>query len=425
MPKTLVLIWSLTGYGSLVSVVAALVADYNPSNQIVRDRSGTCRGNAMVTRRDVFSVAAGATGAFIGAGTAEASSGAQLAQSGETTRVWEIGDQKGPETLRFVTRPMPAIGPKQALVRVSATSINARDHGLISNLFPFPRGRRPDTRIPISEGAGEVIAIGEEVTNVKPGDRVTGCHFSYWLDGPWDPEQSYIGDVGNNVDGWLTEHAALYAPALVKLPDNLSEEAACTFVSSGVTAWHALFEVALVKPGDIVLSLGTGGVSSFGVQLAKSAGATVIVTSSSDDKLEAMKAEGADVGINYRKTADWGQAVRDATDGHGADIVLENVGRRTLDQSLTAAANNAFVVMIGTDRLPEQLPKMPGFYMKNISMKAISNASVRMLADMVKGYAASGRQPIISKRFAFEDAPEAFRFQREHDGIGKIIIQHT
>lgn len=379
----------------------------------------------MVTRRDVFSVAAGATGALMGAGAAQAGAGEELAQSNQTTRAWEIGEQKGPDTLRLVTRPKPVPGPKQALVRVTATSINARDHGLISNLFPFPRGRRPDTRIPISEGAGVVEAVGSEVTNVKPGDRVTGCHFSYWLDGPWDPDQSYIGDVGNNVDGWLTEHAALYAPALVRLPDNLSEEAACTFVSSGVTAWHALFEAARVKPGDVVLSLGTGGVSSFGVQLAKSAGATVVVTSSSDEKLAAMKAEGADIGVNYRSNPEWGQAVLDATGGRGVDIVLENVGRRTLDQSLTAAANNAFVVMIGTDRLPEQLPKMPGFYMKNISMKAISNASVRMLSDMVKGYAASGRQPIISKRFAFEEADEAFRFQRQHDGIGKVIIQHT
>jgi NADPH:quinone reductase-like Zn-dependent oxidoreductase len=382
----------------------------------------------MTSRRNILTAAAGATAALgLGAGaTAKDAPGQQLAQgAGQTTRVWEIGEQKSIDTLRLVTRPMPLPGRGQALIKVSATSINARDHGLISNLFPFPPGRRPETRIPLSEGAGEVIAVGEGVSNVQPGDRVTACHFSHWLDGPWDPEQSYIGDIGNNVDGWLGEHVLIHAPALVKLPDGLSDEAAATFVSSGVTAWHALFEVARVKPGDIVLSLGTGGVSSFGVQLAKSAGATVVVTSSSDEKLAAMKEQGADFGVNYRTTPDWGQAVLEVTGGHGADIVLENVGRRTLDQSLTAAAVNAYVVLIGTDRLPEQLPKMPGFYMKNITMKAISNASVRMLAEMVKGYAANGLEPIIGKRFQFEDAQDAFRYQRNNDNIGKVIIRHT
>ncbi|MEQ8736813.1 MAG: NAD(P)-dependent alcohol dehydrogenase [Rhodospirillaceae bacterium] len=382
----------------------------------------------MVSRRDVLGVAVGVTGTALGTGKAAALSGAgeQLAQAtGETYRAFEIGEQKGPDTLRLVERPVPTPARGQALIKVTATSINARDHGLISNLFPFPPGRRPDTRIPISEGAGVVVAVGEDVTGVKPGDRVTASHFSSWVKGPWDPEQSYIGDVGNNIDGWLAEMALLPAHALVKLPEGVSEETAATFVSSGVTAWHALYEVARVKPGDIVLSLGTGGVSSFGVQLAKSSGAKVVVTSSSDEKLEEMKAFGADIGINYRATPEWGKAVLDATDGHGADIVLENVGRRTLDQSLTGTAVNGYVVMIGTDRLPEQLPKMPGFYMKNITMKAISNASVAMLNDMVQAYAVSGLKPAITKRFKFEDAIEAFEFQRQHDGIGKVIIDHT
>ncbi|MGY8963066.1 MAG: zinc-dependent alcohol dehydrogenase family protein [Rhodospirillales bacterium] len=380
----------------------------------------------MVSRRNVLTAAAGATGALIGGKAALAEAAEQVAQSGgETYRVYEIGEQKGPETLRMVERPVPAPGPGQALIKVVSTSINARDHGLISNRFPIPRGRRPDTRIPISEGAGVVAAIGEGVTQVQVGDRVTATHFSSWVKGPWDPEQSYIGDIGNNIDGWLAEMALLPAHALVKLPEGVSEETAATFVSSGVTAWHALYEVARVKPGDIVLSLGTGGVSSFGVQLAKMSGAKVVVTSSSDAKLEAMKKHGADIGINYRTTPDWGRAVIEATDGHGADIVLENVGRRTLDQSLTGAAVNAYVVLIGTDRLPEELPKMPGFYMKNITMKAISNASVEMLNDMVQAYGVSGLTPPISKRFSFEDAAKAFEYQREHDDIGKVIIQHS
>lgn len=379
----------------------------------------------MVTRRDALTVAAGATGALIGAKSASADAGEQLAQNMGSYRAWEIGAQESIDTLRLVERSMPALGRGEVAIRVEATSINARDHGLISNRFPFPPGRRPDTRIPLSEGAGTVIAIGDGVTKVQPGDRVTACHFSAWVDGPWDPEQSYIGDVGNNIDGWLSEVAVLPDYSLVKLPDNVSAETAACFVSSGVTAWHALYEVARVKPGDVVLSLGTGGVSSFGVQLAAASGAKVVVTSSSDEKLEAMKQHGADIGINYRTTPDWGQAVMEATNGHGADIVLENVGRRTLDQSLMGTAVNGTVVMIGTDRLPEELPKMPGFYMKNITMKAISNASVRMLQDMADAYGANGLEAAVAGRFAFEEAQEAFRFQRRHDGIGKVIIDHT
>ena len=380
----------------------------------------------MVSRRNVLSAVAGATGALVGGKAALAKTGEQIAQAnGETYRVFEIGEQKGPETLRLVERPVPTPGPGQALIKVTATSINARDHGLISNRFPIPRGRRPDTRIPISEGAGVVVAVGDGVNQVQAGDRVTAAHFSSWVKGPWDPEQSYIGDVGNNIDGWLAEMALLPAHALVKLPEGVTEETAATFVSSGVTAWHALYEVARVKPGDVVLSLGTGGVSSFGVQLAKASGAKVVVTSSNDRKLKAMKKFGADIGINYRTNPDWGQAVMEATDGHGADIVLENVGRRTLDQSLIGTAVNGYVVMIGTDRLPEQLPKMPGFYMKNITMKAISNASVEMLNDMAQAYGVSGLAPPIAKRFKFEDAAEAFRYQRDHDDIGKVIIQHV
>ena len=339
-------------------------------------------------------------------------------------KAYEIGDQTGPESLRLVERDVVMPKDQQVLVRVEATSINARDHGLISNRFPVPRGRRPSDRIPLSEGAGTVIAVGDNVKNISIGDRVTACHFSSWVKGPWDPKQSYIGDIGNNMDGWLAELVLMPSYALVKLPQAVSSETACTFVSSGVTAWHALFEVAHIKPGQIVLSLGTGGVSSFGVQLAKLSGAKVIVTSSSDKKIKDMINKGADIGINYKTNPDWGQEIIKLTDGNGADIVLENVGRRTLDQSLIGCAVNGFVIMIGTERLPDNLPKMPGFYMKNITIKAISNASVRMLDEMVKAYAINGLSSIISKRFRFKDAADAFRYQLTHKKIGKVIINH-
>jgi len=381
----------------------------------------------MSTRRRVISSAAVITAGTLINGNRINSEAAELLSKDmpHTYKAYEIGNQKGPDTLRLVERPVPQPGSNQVLVKVEATSINARDHGLISNRFPIPRELRPESRIPLSEGAGVVLAVGDEVENVVVGDRVTACHFSSWVKGPWDPKQSYIGDIGNNIDGWLAELALIPSYSLVKLPDSVSFEAAAMFVSSGVTAWHALYVVANVKPGDTVLSLGTGGVSSFGVQLAKSSGAKVIVTSSSDKKLKAMKRFGADITINYKKNQEWGQEVLDATDGHGADIVLENVGRRTLDQSLIGSAVNGYIVMIGTERLPDKLPKMPSFYMKNITMKAISNASVEMLQDMVKAYAVSGLNPVVSRRFDFKNAADAFRYQQKHDQIGKVIIKHV
>ena len=375
----------------------------------------------MTSRRNILSALAASTGALI-TGEATLASAKNILNQG-IYKAYEIGAQTGPESLRIVERPVKMPRSSEVLIKVKAASINARDHGLIANRFPVPPGRRPSTRVPLSEGAGVVIACGNHVDNVKVGDRVTSAHFSSWIQGPWDPEQAYTSAIGNNIDGWLTELTTLPAKSLVKLPDNISEETAATFVSSGVTAWHALYETARIKPGNIVLSLGTGGVSSFGIQLAKHSGATTIVTSSSDTKLQAMKQNGADIGINYKTNPDWGQQVMAVTNGYGADIILENVGRKTLDQSLLSAATNSYVVMIGTGRLPEQLPKMPGLFMKNITMKAISNASAEMLAKMVKAYSASNLEPLIAGKFDFLDAAKAFQIQKQHIEVGKVIIE--
>jgi NADPH:quinone reductase-like Zn-dependent oxidoreductase len=379
----------------------------------------------LSSRRRFLSTSAISAGAFLTTHKVKSGNSNNILRGiPETYKAYEIGNQVGPDSLRMVERQVIMPVNQQVLIKVKTSSINARDHGLISNRFPVPKGPRPNTRVPLSEGAGTVVAIGKDVKNISIGDRVTACHFSSWVKGPWDPRQSYIGDIGNNVDGWLAEFALIPSYALVKLPPSVLEESAATFVSSGVTAWHALYEVARVKPGDIVVSLGTGGVSSFGVQLAKSSGARVIVTSSSDKKLREMIKQGADEGINYKKNPEWGNEIIRLTEGKGANITLENVGRRTLDQSLIGSAVNGFIVMIGTERLPDELPKMPGFYMKNITMKAISNANVSMLNDMVQAYAVNGLNPIISKRFKFEEAPDAFRYQKMHKKIGKVVIQH-
>jgi NADPH:quinone reductase-like Zn-dependent oxidoreductase len=369
-------------------------------------------------------LASGAAGSALALGAAESSAGekpgaAATSKSRDRSRAWQIGSPPSIGNLQLVTRDTPQPGRGQVLVRVAATSINARDRGIVGGFFPVGTHK---ASIPLSEGAGEVIAVGEGVTEAKPGDRVTSCHFPDWIDGRWNPGV-YERDIGNTLDGWLAEKVVLPASGIVVLPDAVSFESAATLASSGVTAWHALFEVARLRPGQTVLTLGTGGVSTIGLQLAKAAGARVVVTSSRDDKLERMRGLGADLGVNYRSTAQWGNRVAELTGG-GVDVVLENVGRPTLDESMNACAPGATIVMIGTGPLPKELPKMPGFYQKNLTLKAISNGSRRMFTDLLAALAAGRIQPVIDKTFAFSEAIAAFREMEASDHVGKVLIRH-
>jgi NADPH:quinone reductase-like Zn-dependent oxidoreductase len=368
----------------------------------------------MVNRREVIAaagLAAAAAGPALAAG--------QPAPARGKSRAWRIGSPPAIASLTLVTRDTPEPGPGQVLVRVVASSINARDRGIVAGIFAIGANK---ASIPLSEGAGEVAALGPGVTNVKVGDRVACCHFPTWVDGRWSPAV-YESDIGNTLDGWLAEYALLPAQGLVVLPAAVSFESAATLASSGVTAWHALYEVARLRPGQTVLTLGTGGVSTIGLQLAKATGARVVVTSSRDDKLARLRALGADFTVNYRTEPDWGKRVLGMTGG--VDVVLENVGRPTLDQSMEACAPGACIVMIGTGPLPQQLPRMPGFYTKNLTMKAISNGSVRMFADLLEAMAAASIEPVIEKTFAFEDAIAAFREMEAGDHVGKVLIRHA
>ena len=338
-----------------------------------------------------------------------------------TMRVYQIGAQKSFETLELVTRPIPAPGPGQALIKVHYAGIAARDQGIVMQQFPVPPGLRPATRIPLSEGGGEVVAVGADETRIKPGDRVTTCHWANWVNGPWSPK-NYEADVGNTIDGWLGEMILLPTSGLVKLPENISFEEAATLTGSGSTAWHALHEVAHVRSDDTVLSLGTGGVSTFGVLFAKAAGARVVVTSSSDEKLAVLRKLGADLTVNYKSNPQWGKEVYDKTEGT-VSVVLENVGPGTLDQSMAACGNNARVVMIGTGRPPPNPPNLYGMYMKNLSLKAISAASRTMIEAMVTAMSNNRLKPVIARVIPFEDAVRAWHEMRDGDHVGKIVIK--
>jgi NADPH:quinone reductase-like Zn-dependent oxidoreductase len=343
-----------------------------------------------------------------------------MAQAGRSKplRFWEVGEAGGFDTLRLVQRDPAALAAGQVRIQVLASALAGRDLGIAKGWF---LNDKPPTLVPVSEGVGRVLEVGAGVGRIKPGDRVVSVHFAGWVDGPWTPA-NYALDVGNTIDGWLADQVILPESGLVTVPGNVSDFTAATMVGSGITAWHALHEVARVKSGETVLSLGTGGVSTWGLKLAKAAGARVVMTSSSDAKLARMRELGADVTINYRRNPDWGEAVQAQTGG--VDVVLENVGRETLDQSMLGCGYNARIVMIGTARLPDQLPTMPGFYIKNLSMKAISNGSQRMMTDMMRAVAANDIEAVVGREFQFDDAVAAFQFMAESSHIGKVVIRH-
>jgi NADPH:quinone reductase-like Zn-dependent oxidoreductase len=375
---------------------------------------------ATVAGASAGTVAAAATGAAGGRGAPAAAVIGEVPR-GRTT-VWQIGEQKSFQTVVRVERPVPVPGPGMALVRVHYVGIAARDQGIAIQMFPVPPGPRPPTRIPLSEGSGEVLAVGAGEVRIKPGDRVTCCHWATWVSGPWNPS-NYAADVGNTIDGWLGELVLLPTSSLAVLPEGVSWEDAATVTGSGLTAWHALHEVARVRSDDVVLSLGTGGVSTWGVRLAKAAGARVVVTSSSDEKLAQMRQIGADVTVNYRTNPQWGREVVEKTGGRGASVVLENVGPATLDQSMAACAVDARVVMIGTGRPPPNPPNMNGMYIKNLMLKAISAGSRTMLESLLAAMAQNRLKASISEVVPYAEAVKAYDAIRAGEGVGKIVIK--
>jgi NADPH:quinone reductase-like Zn-dependent oxidoreductase len=302
-------------------------------------------------------------------------------------KCFQVGPSTGFEGLERVDRPDPVPGFGEVLLDVRAAALNWRDLEIVAGRFITVK---PPERVPLSDGAGIVMAVGPGVSRVEPGDRVICNHFSDWVGGPWDPALYYPGDLGDNRDGFLANRAVVPAHCLSILPPAIeSFEDACTLPAAGLTAWRMLFEMAHVKPSDIILTLGTGGVSVFTLQLAKLAGARVAITSSSDDKLDRMRRLGADITVNYRTHPDWDRDIMAATGGRGA----------------------------------ERHPSIVNAYLKNLSIRTLSSGPRHMLDDLVRGWAQSGLKPVISQIFDFEDTIAAFRLLRTGGHVGKIVIR--
>jgi NADPH:quinone reductase-like Zn-dependent oxidoreductase len=316
-----------------------------------------------------------------------------------------------------LSRPAP-LGPHDVRIAVRAASLNYRDLLVAKDQV----GPAAKNIVPLSDGAGDVVEVGAAVTTWKAGDRVMPAFFQAWLDGPFTPAY-FAGALGGAVDGVLADQIVVPEDGLVRIPDHLTHAQAATLPCAAVTAWGALFERGRpLKAGDVLLVQGTGGVALFGLQFAKAVGARVVVLSSSDDKLARASAMGADFGINYRTTPDWAVAVRDATNGHGADHILELGGAETFAQSIAAVAANGSIAQIGVLTGYGATPNLNGLFGANATINGIMVGPRTYLERASTFMERHGIAPVIDRTFAFDQAPEAYRHLETASHMGKIVI---
>jgi len=332
-------------------------------------------------------------------------------------KVWQIGREWSIPGLELVERPEPEPGPGQITVRLRAASLNYRDLLTVQG----KGGAYKLPLVPCSDGAGDVMAVGDGVTRVAAGDRVCPMFFQSWLDGR--PSASYRRlALGGTRPGVLQEIMLLDAEGVSRIPSHLSFVDAATLPCAGLTAWRALFDEARVRPGETVLVQGTGGVSIFALQFAKLAGATVIVTSSSDDKLARAKALGADHTINYRAVPDWGKAAADWAGG-GVDHVVEVGGKDTFPQSIEAAKVGGTILVIGVLTGFAQEIAMPSIFGKNLHIIGLSVGSRRMFERMATAIERNRLEPVVDRTFDFHAVPEALTLMQQGGHFGKIAIR--
>ena len=325
-------------------------------------------------------------------------------------------------SLSLSERPTPMPGAGEVVVEMRAAALNHRDLDILAGRYG---ARKPAERIPVGDGAGVVVDIGPGVTAIQRGERVTAPHFTLWNDGDYDPA-IFAADAGNTRDGWLAERIVLPAQSLVRIPGSLSFEAAAALGAAGITAWAVLETLGRIKAGDTVLTLGTGGVATLALQIAKMCGARVAITSSSDDKLALCRRLGADITVNYRKQPAWHEAVLAANGGRGVDIVVETVGASTLSQSLAACAPNARVGLLGALGGPAPAPPNLGpLILNNVTLKGITSGSRRNLEDLLRATVANGLTPHIDRVFAFDDAAQALAYLATGGHVGKIVIRRN
>ncbi|ORA80845.1 NAD(P)-dependent alcohol dehydrogenase [Mycobacterium malmoense] len=313
-------------------------------------------------------------------------------------------------------RPVDEPGAGQVLVKVNASSLNFHDNINLMGLLPGPW-----PRVPMSDGAGEVVAVGPGVDGLRVGQRVMGAFHPGWLDGPPTPEAKRTLP-GDSCDGWLQQYRVADATGVVRTPDYLSDVQAATIPCAGVTAWSALREAGIGE-GDVVVTQGTGGVSLFAVQLAHALGAIVILTSSSDDKLRVGSDLGATHLVNYHTTPEWETEVRRLTAGRGADLVIDLGGPATLAHSLHSARMGGTVAVIGVlsgfDTAPIAVAEV---MLNNLRVVGITVGSVHAHTELCELMSSAGIKPHISHVFDWENLAEALAVMRAGEHVGKIAL---
>ncbi|GJE54359.1 zinc-dependent alcohol dehydrogenase family protein [Methylobacterium thuringiense] len=333
-------------------------------------------------------------------------------------RAYEMSSADGLDSWRLAERTQPEPGHGQVLVRMHAASLNYRDLLIANGQYPFAVNL--DRLIPVSDGAGEVVAVGPGVRRFAGGERVA-CIFSQsWLGGAQVADMWQTA-LGGAVDGVLAEFQVFSEEGLVALPDHLSFEEGATLPCAAVTAWNALYGAKPLKAGETVLTLGTGGVSIFAIQLAHAAGARVIATSSSDAKLEKAKGLGADETINYREHPDWEKEVRRLTGGVGVDHVVEIGGTGTLPRSIASTRPGGHVGLIGLLAQGEPIDPL-AILGGSCLVRGVAVGSREMFEDMNRVIALHAIKPVIDRTFGFDAAKQALAALGEGAHVGKIVV---
>ena len=333
-------------------------------------------------------------------------------------KLYEFRETKGIDSLMLTEREAPKAGPGQVLIRVHAVSLNYRD--LLIAQGRYMRGLKLPL-IPMSDGAGEVVETGAGVTRVKRGDRVAGIFMQNWLCGEVSATAAR-GALGGSLDGMLAEYVVLSQEGVVHIPSHLSYEEAAALPCAAVTAWNALTSW-MWKPGISVLAQGTGGVSIFALQFAKVAGARVIVTSSSDEKLKKAEGLGASALINYSLTPDWDQKAIELTNGVGVDHIVEVGGWGTLARSMNAVRVGGRISLIGLLTGAEGAVNPMPILGKQIQLQGIFVGSRDMFESMNRAIAVHQLRPVIDRVFEFREAREALRYLESGSHFGKVVIR--
>lgn len=335
-------------------------------------------------------------------------------------RTYELQATGNLDGLKLVDRPEPRPAHGQIVVRVRAASLNYRD--LIVMLGAYGKVSLP--LVPLSDGAGEVVAVGEGVTRWQSGDRIAGTFFPDWLAGPVSAESTKAALGGGSTNGMLSEFVTLSEHGAVRVPEHLSFEEAATLPCAALTAWNALVEQGRVKAGETIVLLGTGGVSIFGLQIAKLHGARTIITSSSDEKLARAVALGADATINYRTTSDWEKKVVELTGGHGADHVLEVGGAGTFAKSLRATRIGGHVALIGVLAGVASELRVTDILMKSLRVNGIYVGNREMFESLNRAVTQHQLKPVIDRVFPFTEARAAYEHLQSGKHFGKVVISN-